>query len=230
MISKYTSIKSVVYDLSQLIDERYWNEIRVLEWATKAYRSMGISSKYVTKLCKVVVEDHKGTLPKDFARQTIVFEESTKKPLNLASSPAAVSACTDRKNDKCSYQYSIDENLVLTTNLQNTTLFIEYLGYPTDAEGLHLIPDEEVVKEAITAYVLWKYWLSKWMMKEEGSEGRMQYFRELWSTQSKKALSLNAPDIPQMENIKNRWNHIVPRDNMFQKLFTTLNQPENVSF
>lgn len=232
MTNKYISLKSILFDISQLVDERYWDEVKVTEWAAKGFRSLNITSKYKDHLCEVIVENHKASLPKDFARQVILFDQETKQPYSLASSPVVMASCLTLNplNTKCAFQYIIDQNLILTTNVKDANLVLHYLAYPTDENGLYLIPDEEVVKEAITAYVLWKMWTAKWLMKEEGAESRMEHFRQQWSTYSKKALSLNAPDIPEMENIMNRWNHIVPRENMYLNLFSNLNQKENVHF
>ena len=230
--TNYVNIKTVLYDLSQLMEDRYWNESKILEWAVKGFRSLNIDEKFVEKVFKAEIDNHKVQLPtdvkfiivvgvKDGAKVTALVPASTLLTNNLC----LVNPCTTCKAD-----YSLDENLVLTTSKDSGTLFVSYLGYPTNEFGEFLIPDDELVKEAVLNYVLWKFWLSKSLMKEEGADSRAEYFRNMWSVSSKKAISISLPDVGQMENIKNRWNHLVPRENMYRGMFITLNESENVNF
>jgi hypothetical protein len=66
MTTKYISIKSVLYGISLLIDDRYWNENKVLEWVNRGYRKMDLSPSFVTKTAELTVTSHKTTLPSDF--------------------------------------------------------------------------------------------------------------------------------------------------------------------
>ena len=62
---KYTSIKSVLYDLSEVIPKRYWDETKFHEWAVKA--SMRINSHRMLEEAVDLfsVENHTGSLPVD---------------------------------------------------------------------------------------------------------------------------------------------------------------------
>ena len=73
MIStNYISIKSVLADLISTIDERYWNETVMLEWATKALRKIKAFNKFSNKLALIDLEAHRGQLPSDFVYVTQV--------------------------------------------------------------------------------------------------------------------------------------------------------------
>ena len=61
----FISIKSVLYELSRLIPEQYWNETDFQEWATKGLRRIRIHNKYEPKVCYLAVEQHKVVLPTD---------------------------------------------------------------------------------------------------------------------------------------------------------------------
>jgi len=138
----------------------------------------------------------------------------------------AVPDCKD-----CAETFSVSPNLVLTTTLCEGILIVSYLGYPTDEEGCALIPNDEELKEAILHYVLYRYWMTKYNMKEEGAESRMQHYLQMWNTASKKAAgNLNLPDVNQLENLKNQWNRLVPRTNRFQSLFLNLSNRERINF
>lgn len=66
MTTKYISIKSVLYGISLLLDDRYWNENKVLEWLNRGYRKMDLSSAFVEKTAELTITTHKTTLPSDF--------------------------------------------------------------------------------------------------------------------------------------------------------------------
>lgn len=66
MKTNFVSVKSVLYDLSLIIDDRYYNEAKMMEWALKALRQV---STYLTLQDKVValeVKEHRAALPCDF--------------------------------------------------------------------------------------------------------------------------------------------------------------------
>ena len=266
MTTKYVSIKSVLYGISLLLDERYWNENKVLEWINRGYRKLQISSSFETKLKELTVTSHKATLPADFKYLIQVMNTTTAtaadgeaimtysvsppenttwvlanansmygyRPMRLTSNPYHDSICLDTTISYCTdcvHDFSISPSLVLTTTLAEGTILVSYLGYATDEDGCVLIPDDENLKEALQYYALYMYWTEKDLMKEDGADRRMDKYLGLWQTASVKAKgNLNMPDINEIENIKNHWNRLVPRENKFQQGFLTLGNRENVNF
>jgi len=80
----YTSIKSVLYDLSTLLPEEYWNETVLTEWAIKALRKINVHQKLEETSSFIYVENHKARLPKELKYLTqIAYKESfTEEELN----------------------------------------------------------------------------------------------------------------------------------------------------
>lgn len=265
MNNKYTPINSVLYDLSLTIDDRYWNESKMLQWLIHGVRQINIESLLVDNVTAVEVTAHKAQLPADFVYLTqvaystadvlggcssdigldgpenfvsAIFDSDcssniTWKPMKLTTNPYHKSICLDDKIINCSsceHQFSISSSLIITTTLPSGTILVGYKGYPLDEENQILIPDDETLKEALLHYVLYRYWLSKFQMKEEGADSRMKFHLTMWATLSKKAMNLNLPDISQLENIKAIHNRLAPRSNRFQQLFLTLNERENDSY
>lgn len=155
-------------------------------------------------------------------------------PMRLTSSPYHQSLCLDDSLlncQVCSHEFSVSTNLVLTTTLKTGALMVAYIGLPMDTDGKLLIPDNEEVKEAILAYVLYRYWMSKYNMMEQGSDQRMQHYLSMWNTLSKKAAgNLNLPDVNELENLMSQFNRLVPRENRFQQMFLTLSNRESLKF
>ena len=232
---KTISIKSVLAGLAMIIDERYWDESVMLEHIAKGFLQMNLESKYEQKVANLQVTEHKATLPEDlkYITQMVVAVQNKYYPMRATTNPYHNSICDNKllaPCPTCKYEYSISPSGVITTNMHDGEIVVAYLAIPTDENGDLLIPDDETLKEALTHYVLYKYWLTKYMMKEEGSEGRMQFHLKMWSTLSKKAMNLNLPTIDKLENLKNINNHLVPRNNRYSQLFQTLYNQENVGF
>lgn len=153
--------------------------------------------------------------------------------MRLTTNPFHDSICLDDRIFACRdclHEFSVSTSMVLTSTKQNGIILVAYLGYPKDENNVAMIPDDENLKEAIFHYVLYRYWLSKYSMKEDGAEQRMKFHLQMWSTLARKAQSLNNPDVNQLENIKNQWTRLIPRTNQFDKLFLSLSSKENVNF
>jgi hypothetical protein len=258
MTIPYISIKSVIYDLALTIDDRYWNEAYSLEFATRAAKTIRAEVSLQDQVEVLAVTSHSAQLPKNLKYLTQVaykimtpseieacFELPSTleivshihtlpyKPMRLNSSPFHLSICTNEAIYNCTdclHSFSVTPSLALKTTLKEGIILVAYKGYPVDDEGYILIPDDETYKEAILHYVLYRYWMSKYQMKEEGSTERMRHHLSMWSTLSKKALNLNNPDVSQLENLKSIHNRLVPRSNRFNQLFQGLSSSESIPF
>lgn len=244
--TKYISIKSVLFNLSLIIDERYWNEINIMEWATSALRTMNIIPLLEDKVKVIELCEHKATLPSDMRFLTQVAYYDSTLPLvtlddsvattypwvnmRLSSSPFALSICLDKSITQCTHcthHYSLSPDMTLTSSARNGSLMVAYKSFPVAEDGSALIPDDETLKQALLNYVLYNYWMVKYQMKEEGADQRMQFHLSMWSTLSKKAMNLNRPTIGQLDNIMRVWNHLVPTQNRMDHLMTTLTNAED---
>lgn len=266
MTSNYTSIKSVLYDLSLTVDDRYWNEAKMAEWAHRALRMVHTDQSLETKVTYLEVCEHKAILPTDlkFLTQIAYTDTSTDlalqgeitalnlpvesglsnslnqfntiawKAMRLTSNPYHASICLNKTISMCTdcqHEFSISKDLILTTTLTNGVIMLSYLAWPKDADGYALIPDNEYLKEALFHYILYRYWLSKSMMMEEGSAAQVQFHLKMWNQlKAQAAGDLNKPDINELENIKSQMNHLVPRSSRFQQLFLTLGNRESIDF
>lgn len=73
------------------------------------------------------------------------------------------SYCPNLKSS-CQYYYTFHPNGTITTNIQNGVLCISYLELANE-NGQYLIPDNEVIKHALSAYVKMRYWEEKYFME-----------------------------------------------------------------
>jgi len=258
MTTNYISIRSVLFDLSTLIDDRYYNETTALEWAAQGLQKLRVSPKLEEKLYVTNVTDYSATIPSDLkyliqiaSKESVYFDGSATIPVDsindaLAYPPIfstgtywqpmrqATSSAMVNKNlascSQCLHSFSITPNGVINTSLEEGCIIILYKGYPLDEDGDLLIPDSQDLKDALLHYMLFKYWMSKYSMKEEGAESRMNFHLQMYSTLSKKCQHLNNPDVNQLETISGLWNRLIAPTNRFDNLFTTLGNREQVNF
>ena len=64
-MNKYISIQSVLFDISQMVDEQYWDENKALEWVVRGFKKLNIAAKYETKVAILPVIAHKATMPSE---------------------------------------------------------------------------------------------------------------------------------------------------------------------
>ena len=125
------------------------------------------------------------------------------------------------------HEYSLDSNNCLTSTLKTGAVMVAYLRYVTDDEGYAMIPDEENLKEAIFHYVMYRHWLSRSALKEEGSREQRDFHLAMFETLKKKATGIaNTPDTDEMENLKNQTLRLVPRTERWAQFFQNLGAPE----
>lgn len=204
---------------------------------------MNLVDKWEPKLAEVALVDHKATLPVDYkeiiqvayrnstlqnSKESWVAmrsNSSTTFQMNCDAECTSYSTCTSF----CPQEYTTF-NGVLTSSLRTATLLVSYFGYPVDDKGDHLIPDDETVKEAIFHYVLYRYWLQKDLMKESGADKRMMFHLQMWSTLSRKAQSLNLPNLGQMENIRANRSRLVSNSHAFDNFFGSLGANQHTTF
>lgn len=155
-------------------------------------------------------------------------------PMRLTTNPYHQSLCLNDSILNCQYchhEFSVSNELILTSTLKEGTLMVAYIGLPTNSDGKLLIPNNEEVKEAILNYVLFRYWSAKYNMMEDGSDSRMKFYQSQWHMYKLKAQgNLNLPDTNEMENLMSQFNKIIPRENRFEQMFITLNNRESASF
>ena len=257
MTTKFVSLKSILYQVSLLLDDVDFKEEEFTNFALQALRMFRGTVKLEDYVAYVSLTEHKAALPSNLVylvgvayRQTSMLttyatdangdEIATTcdsgeewKMMKLSTSIFHDQICPWKSltvcND-CTHNYAVSTSLNLTSSLDYGDLMVAYKGYPMNDEGDFMLPDNQDLHEAIINFVLYKVWLTKYLVKEDGAEQRMQHFLSMWNMLSKKALNLNLPDVGQMENIMAIWNRLVPRSNRADDGFSTLNSRENVNF
>lgn len=236
MTTNYVPLASVLYKLAGTLHEQDFNEDHLNDYILEGLRQLRIVSIFEAKIAEVTLKDHIAYLPKDLYSLTSIayVHEDTNgcklEPLRLATShffnPCAtsVNSCSD-----CVNHYIVKPDMSVICSKKDGALKVSYQAYPVDEDGDIMIPDYEPLKEALMYYALYRISLMKYMLKEEGSESRVSYFRSMWALHSIKAASLNNPSLDQLENLKIINNRLTP-SNEHKALFQHLNYDRHVRY
>jgi hypothetical protein len=128
-------------------------------------------------------------------------------------------------------KYNLNTDGTITVNMETGYLAIAYLGYPTTEEGEFMIPDDEMILDAIKSYCMYRIWEARFNTGEEGSEFRMQHYLVQWEIHSAKARGEQKTlSVPEWENFKNQMMRLGPHSNTFWTGFGNLAQGESLRF
>ena len=150
-----------------------------------------------------------------------------------ASIPDSLSPSQDETFDftSCKEEYHISPDLTLTTSFSSGLTLISYLGHIINSDGDVMIPDDEVLKDALYHWCMYRYWESKAILHESAAPRERQWHLSRYSVLAKRAAGrLNTPDIGMLENIKNNSNRLIKKSNQFSSFFMNMNTKENLNF
>lgn len=277
----YISIKSILYDISLTVEEQYWNESKMLEWANKGLRKINTNARFESAVCVVAIEEHTANMPSDMkyltqiaykkhldaidieyfqeimnlkdlpwnaalqhmhyplglpAKAAEVFTHSHRKwvPMRKSNNTFALSVLCANKIPECpncEFEYNITPSGNLISDLKNGLIMVSYLRNPVNEDGDALIPNDEDLKDALFHYCMYRYWMVKRTMKEEGSRQERDYHLQRYEIlKAKAAGKLNSPSIDELENIKDMTNKLYSRGYRYDSFFGNLNNRESEQF
>jgi hypothetical protein len=122
-------------------------------------------------------------------------------------------------NVDCDVAYQIKDGKEIVTNFKKGQVLLSYLAYPTDKDGIILVPDVEEVWEAIIYYIAERIAFSEYFVdpsqKNTGRWERMDLKRA--QTIGRARMRLRIPDSDQWDSlITNHWYKIVPYVNQWE--------------
>lgn len=289
MVTKWTNIKSVLFELERFIPKDLYSEQRLVEDCMRAVDFIGSVPTYQVSYKFIKVENYKACLPidclqiiqvaykndfcltnsdilalanishgcndpecnecqycststynfniNDIQSQTVISNNWLYKswtPLRLSTNSFSRAVHTDNCvnfTSNCVHEYNVNPDGSMVFSFQSGYICVSYYCYPSDCDGVPLIPDIEDYKEALKNYCLMNSWELRWNMKEEGAGERYMKYQQLWGLYKAKAnASVRMPDVAEAENLKNIHTKFIPNTRRFNNFFATLNSEEHIDF
>lgn len=153
------------------------------------------------------------------------------RPLRRTGSVFGIIPCNqDVPQVGCHDLYSV-EGCYFKTTFRKGCVVISYKKHVTDEDGLDMVPDNESLKMALFHFCMYRWFMQRMMMKEDGAGNIMNFHKQEFLTYSKKAKAdLTSPDLDEMENIKNTMSRLVPRSNFYDRGFFNFSNREDIVF
>lgn len=234
MITGYVNIKSVIAKLYRDLGiNTEINEAHVIEWVAEVLSKIGSYYQYTEVKKCIELDNGKALLPCDFYRiKDIVYKGN---PIAWASN----SVVTDYTCEGCSipqccteYEFYINNSFIIT-NIKTSTVGEEspkicmvYLAVPTDEDGYPLVPDDVYFMEACAKYVTYMLDYREWrkgnIPDKVLNKSETDYLFYVNSARG----AANMPGVAQLENLKNIWTRLIPKQDEYNKSFINNGKPE----
>jgi hypothetical protein len=235
MITGYITLKALIAKLYRDLGlTTEINESHVIEWTSESLLMIGSYYQYSEIKECLDLKDGKVRLPDNFYR--IIDIAYKNRPLHWAS-PSALTqyGCEESVIPVCCTEnnFYINNNYIITdikaSNLYTSepeTIAITYLGIPVDDEGYPMIPDDVYFMKACAAYITYMMDQREWR-KGNITDKVVQKSESDWLFYVNSARgSANMPSIAQLENLKNVWVRLIPKQNEYSQFFANNNKQE----
>lgn len=201
--------------------------------------------------CPIIIKKYRGTLPCDMlypiqvrekTTDTIMRYSSDSFHLGLEKYEADLPKKTSEFNfpleegarrllkDDCAEDltYTINDCYIFT-NFEEGELVISYKAFPTDSDGLPMVPDDQAYIQAVKYYIAEKIG-QKLFIQGKLDGGRFQYLQRERDWYVGKANSrAHLPTMDQMETWKNEFLRLIPNINAHGKGFKYLGDEQKVN-
>jgi hypothetical protein len=239
----YIPINSVLFNISSILPENQFEEYTMLNWLIEGYKQIDFIGVYEVCTTYLDLTNHKIKLPSDvkhiemiaYSPENMCTTETSKfTPYKIATGAFNKSLCVDPVRMECSHckhEISFSPSGYATSTIGGGTVLLTYRRLPKDSEGNVLIPNNEILKEALFHYGMLKFWLSRFTVKEDGAESRMAFHKSQWQVYSTRAVGeLNMPSTMTLENIKSLTNRLLVKMDEYENQFTSLNKDESIRY
>lgn len=125
------------------------------------------------------------------------------------------------------YEYKLDHGYIFT-NFKDGSIQLSYRGYPIDADGFPLIPDDEKFKEALMWFIINKIDLRNYRLNPSPQNAailnRSDAERAFYVAAARNKSHI--PSVDKMEALKKMWLRSNPKINEHSNGFASLNKQE----
>lgn len=237
--SKYVSMEFILgkvyrdngYDLELLYSD-------AIEWVAEAIDLIGASLQYEQKITNgqegmpapITITDYRGILPCDFHLGIMAREYTMNAEMRYNTDAFALSYL-DPNYKQTSPQDFITyglKNGFIFTSFETGQVEFAYWAYPTDADGMPMIPDNTKVIEAVSSYIRMKIDYKLWRAGRLNGQIFADSQKEWAWYVGAAGTSMKMPNIDQMESLKNQMVRLIPSINEHKMAFKYLGNPEQM--
>jgi hypothetical protein len=197
--------------------------IDAIEWIGEIMSLIGTSAQYVEKVTdgntdlghapQITIEDYRGRLPHDIVFIQQAWNCETNTPMRWSTDPFHSSYYCEGYTECCNSTqdtYKLNDDYIMTS-FETGTVRLAYKAFPTDSEGLPLIPDNQSFIEACKWHIGMKIAFKKFLQEKISFSTYNEFVvnRDWYVAQA--TAKANMPNYDRMENIKNMFTSLIPQ-------------------
>ena len=224
MTSNFVKMDRVISSVHR--DFRFSSEfdwIDAVEWIGEVLSLIGSASQYVEKvtdgnsdlghLPQITIENYRGKLPHDMVYVLQAWNCETGTPMQWSTDPfhssyycEGYTNCNSGSKDT----YKLNDEYIMTS-FEKGTVRLAYRAFPTDSDGLPLIPDNQSFIEACKWHIAMKVAFKLYMQEKMSGQIYNEFCtnREWYVAQATSKAAM--PNYDRMENIKNMFTSLIPQ-------------------
>lgn len=224
---QYTSIKEILADLTEHPLLKDLTLEQVVRHTLRFIAKHGHPQLYQDKLAEVEIKDFRGTLPCDLVRIIQVMDRASGACLRSMTDTFNQGMVAKRKSAEKKEtpkhpelyipkdtQY-IDEpafktnNRIIYTSFPEGCVGISYKAIPVDEDGLPMIIDDEIYKDALETYIKEKVFTVKFEMGDLPAAILSNVKQEAAWASGKLAAAMKIPSLSEMETLTRAWSSLL---------------------
>jgi len=225
------NIRSVLFNISNLVPSTDYNEDIFLEWAFQALRLINSKNTLEQLTVELDITDHIVILPsfkvinqvriKELANvvvldangntQVVPTYSNYRGALETNETFFTPTPCVSQVT--CIYKYKVRNNSIVT-NVKTGTMQIDYSAYAEEIE------DNESIKMAIEDYIFYKLTQKKSLANDKYIQVAQSYYQKFLMSAAVARGQDNKPTLTELENIRLNYTNLLPRDRAAE-FFTT---------
>lgn len=244
VINNFVSLKTVIEKVFRTTG--YTNELDyadTIEWAGEAMDLIGAKVLYIEKVTNgtcpspcpnpepIIIENYRGELPCDLHRLIQARENTTKIPMRYSGNNFHMFAdqdvpLTPYVNNNM-FTYKIQGNYIFTS-FKTGAVELAYIAFPTDDEGMPMIPNDTKVQLALASYIIERIDYKLWRQNKIAGPVYQSSQKEWCFRVAQCNTHLALPTLDEMESIKNQWCRLIPKVNRHADGFNFLGTSERI--
>ncbi len=214
---QFISINEV---LSRLLRHPLLQDItleQVVQYTIDFIGIFGLPNLYEDKIVELPIKDYRTLLPCDLV--SIIQVRNAKNGICLTTTSSSF-------NDK-NYGFKVQGRILYTT-FKEGDVEIAYKSIPVDKDGFPCVIDNSVFLKALENYIKKEAFSILFDLNKISMQVLQHAEQQYAWTAGQLRSELSIPSMSEMENIKNMWCSLIPRDNEFINGFSSLGAKEHI--
>ena len=183
------------------------------DWVNKAYRFIekaisiiGIDGYYIKNVQELIIKDYRAEAPCEARNIKALLIMENNNPVIIPLRSSYLINTKFNNNTLHGYKKATFEDNYIKTNFEEDTCILLYKSIPKDEEGFPIIPDNDLLLEAIPFYILMRLSYSGYIHPVITRQEAENKWREYYPIARN---NINYPTIEEMQSFTEMYNNVI---------------------